>query len=101
MKIPLLNIGLVLDNWQFKIVSKCSQLLRDEKDHTEPSALMYWDHNNRGKASTTDYVQHSLQHLLLVLSQVSKVNRQSIHFIKNFTALKMALNTASVVYIYI
>jgi len=36
------------------------------------------------KASAASCMQHSLQHVSLTLSQVSKINRQSIHnFVKN------------------
>ena len=38
----------------------------------------------RGKASAASSVQHLLQHVPLTLSQVSKINRQSIqNFVKN------------------
>ena len=55
-----------------------------KKNDNEHSLLVYRDHGNRGESSAVSSMQHSLQHVPLTLSEVSKVNRQCIqNFIKN------------------
>jgi len=56
-----------------------------KKDDNEHSLLVYQDHIvKRRKASAASSMQYSLQHVPPTLSQVSKINRQSIHnFVKN------------------